>query len=101
MDERVRIWHVAHSRSAHEEIDVTLMGRLMETLTTHEQRMFLDGFKMYLKHNARKDFVVDLEDAYVWIGYTRKDHAKTAMGKSPEEGRDYVVISGSFSGARN
>jgi hypothetical protein len=50
-----------------------------------DQEMFLDGFAMYLKHDPRKDFVVDLDDVYECLGFSRKNDLKKVVLKRLEE----------------
>ena len=76
--------------------DTELLELLREELDTEEQRMFLDGFTAYLSCDARRDFVVDLDDVYEWMGFTRKDHAKTKLTKTLVEGKDYTIINSQF-----
>ena len=42
---------------------------------------------------SSEDFPVSLDDAYLWIGYTRKDTAKDKLINTFEEGVDYVRLS--------
>jgi hypothetical protein len=39
--------------------------------------------------DTRRDFVVDLDDVYKVIGFTRKDNAKTLLTKHLQLGTDY------------
>ena len=39
---------------------------------------------------SEKEFPVSLDDAYVWLGYTRKESAKDKLLSTFEEGTDYV-----------
>ena len=55
------------------------MGLLRTELKGEEQRMFLEGFHLYMKHDSRKDFVVDMDDAYEWLGFTRKDNCERVI----------------------
>lgn len=41
---------------------------------------------------SSEDFPVSLDDAYLWIGYTRKDTAKDKLINTFEEGVDYVRL---------
>lgn len=53
-----------------------LLALLRERLSSEEQLSFLESFYVYLTHDPVRDFVVDLEDVYEWVGFTRKDNAK-------------------------
>ena len=51
-----------------------------------------DGFHAYLQHDPRKDFVVDLDDVFQWLGFTRKDNAKVVVNKILREGIHYRAL---------
>ena len=68
-----------------------LVQMLREELNGDEQNMFVQSFYMYLNHNPSKDFVVDLDEAYKWAGFTLKGHAKTCMKKNLVKDIDYMV----------
>ena len=48
--------------------------------------MFVEGFAAYLKHDARRDFVVDLDGSREWLGFSSKGNAKKAVVKHLKEG---------------
>jgi len=60
-------------------------------LKGEEQELFLQGFHLYLQHDSKKDFVIDLDDVYEWLGFTRKGNAKTILVKKLQEGTHYVT----------
>lgn len=41
--------------------------------------------------NSNQEFPINLEDAWQWLGYSRKDHAKTTLTKNFEQGTDYII----------
>ena len=41
---------------------------------------------------STEPFPVDFDEAWVWIGYTRKDNAKRALVNNFKEGVDYQVF---------
>lgn len=53
--------------------------------------MFVDSFHMYLKYGTRVEFVIDLDDVYLWLGFTRRDNAKVTVQKNLEVGVHYEV----------
>jgi phage anti-repressor protein len=65
--------------------------KLYDEFTTDEQRMFVDSFTVYLGHDSNA-FVVDLDDAVTWLGFSRRDAAlRTVRGKMAEN-VDYRAI---------
>ena len=74
------------------DIQTTDLIHFMKSkLTEDEQLMFGDSFYLYLNYDCEADFVIDLEDVYKWVGYTRKDTAKDLLRKEFECGVNYVV----------
>jgi phage anti-repressor protein len=62
--------------------------KLREEFTTDEQVLFVDSFTAYLGHDS-DEFVVNLDDAVTWLGFSRRDAAlRTVRGKM-EENVDY------------
>ena len=47
--------------------------------TTNEQQLFASSFYGFLNFDSKKDFVINFDDVWKWLGYTRKDHAKTVL----------------------
>ena len=76
--------------------DDELLTMLRKELTTDEQRIFLDNFHTFLHNDPRRDFVVDLDGVYEWLGFTRKDNAKTKLMKTLVEDEDYKTGSSAF-----
>ncbi|PNH12536.1 hypothetical protein TSOC_000505 [Tetrabaena socialis] len=72
--------------------DEDLMALLRSELTGHEQQLFVTGFAAYLQYDPRKDFVVDLDDVYTWLGFTRKDSVKKLYTKHLTENVHYHVF---------
>lgn len=68
-----------------------LSTMLKEALNTEEQRMFVDSCSAYLQYHPKRDFVVDLEDVFAWIGFSSKDTAKASVVNKLELGKDYLI----------
>jgi phage anti-repressor protein len=65
---------------------------LLTHFTTEDQQVFVKHFQDYLKYGADDtQFIVDFDDVYVWLGFTRKDHAKRLLQKKFNEGTDYTT----------
>lgn len=67
-----------------------LVEFMKSKMTAEELEMFKDSFLMYLKYDSKKDFVVDLDEAWKWLGFSRIDHAKTTLKNSFKENVEYV-----------
>jgi phage anti-repressor protein len=54
------------------------LQKLAEEFTTEDQQMFVDSFTVHMAHDPGA-FVVDLDDAVIWLGFARRDHALRAV----------------------
>lgn len=65
---------------------------LLTHFTTEDQQVFVKHFQDYLKYGADDtQFVVDFDDVYVWLGFTRKDNAKRLLHKKFNEGIEFIT----------
>jgi hypothetical protein len=70
--------------------DSDLVALWKNALTTEEEKVFVQNFQTFIKYND-SDFVIDLDLAYQWIGFTRKDHTKRLLEKHFIEDKDYII----------
>ena len=70
----------------------SMVDKMKETFTTYEQQMFLSSFYCYLNYDDKKDFVIDLDTVWLWIGFTQKVSAKVLLEKNFTENIDYKVL---------
>jgi hypothetical protein len=67
-----------------------LLTKIKAKFNENEQHMFVASFYCYLKHDTRKDFVIDLDDVWEWLGFKQKVNAKTLLEKCFEIDKDYI-----------
>jgi hypothetical protein len=60
-------------------------------LTDTEQTLFADSFCLYLQYDSVTDFVINLDDVYAWLGFSRKDHAKRLLTSKFCQDIDYLI----------
>jgi hypothetical protein len=72
--------------------DDRLLALLRKELSGEEQQMFVTSFSQFLQCNPRKDFKINLDDVYEWVGFTRKDNAKRAVCKYLPETQYQVLL---------
>jgi hypothetical protein len=75
----------------HLQGDDELLVLLKSELGGVEQQLFVDGFRAYMQYDARKDFVVILDNVYEWLGFTRKDSAKKVVHKHLTDGVHFTT----------
>ena len=52
-----------------------LLNKLKESFSTEEQKLFISSFYCYSNFKS-DDFVIDLDDIWRWLGFSRKNDAK-------------------------
>ena len=69
-----------------------LFKLLRDHMNTEEQQLFMDSFKMYLKHGNDDDaFVVNLDDVWEWMGFVKKFNALRLLQKLFTEEKDFIT----------
>jgi phage anti-repressor protein len=69
-----------------------LLEKIKTSFTEKEQHMFVASFYCYL-NCSKTDFLIDFDNVWRWVGFSRKDHAKTLMLKHFVENLDYKICS--------
>jgi len=67
-----------------------LLNKIQQNFTDDEQHLFIASFYCYLNCDP-KDFIIDLDNIYEWVGFSRKDHAKRLFLKHFTINIDYKV----------
>lgn len=67
------------------------MTKLQERFTDDDEQLFLRSFYCYLNYHSTKDYVIDMDKIWEWLGFTRKDHCKRLLEKEFKENIDFVV----------
>ncbi len=74
-------------------IDEHLFILIKEQMNTEEQLQFINSFKMYLKYgNDNTKFIINLDDIWVWIGFSEKGKAKRLLINKFDENIDYILL---------
>jgi hypothetical protein len=76
-----------------------LLNKLKETFTEFEQQIFVGSFYCYLKYDKNKDFVIDLDDAWKWLGFKQKIDSKRLLEKQFKLDIDYKNLAPQVGGA--
>jgi len=61
--------------------NVKLLEKIKSNFTEFEQHIFLGSFYCYVNYDKLKDFVVDLDNVWSWLGFTLKENAKRMLVK--------------------
>lgn len=66
-----------------------MLTKIQQNFTEFEQQLFVTSFYCYLNYDQKKDFVVDLDNVWKWLGFTQKIKAKNILEKYFTENIDY------------
>jgi hypothetical protein len=69
-----------------------LIEKLQSKFTNYEQQLFLSSFYCYLKYDKINDFIIDLDDVWKWLGFSKKYHAKYLLEKQFIIDKDYKIL---------
>jgi hypothetical protein len=72
--------------------DHKLLDILLNEFTTDEEQLFVKSFYIYLKYGIDNNaYVIDLDDIWQWLGYSKKDKAKHLLIKYFIINEDYKI----------
>ena len=66
-----------------------LVEKVKKNFTNYEQQLFLSSFYCYLKYDTKKDFIIDLDNVWKWLGFSQKVNAKLLLEKQFKIEIDY------------
>ena len=58
-----------------------LINKIKTNFTDTQQQLFVASFYCFLNYDSKKDFVINFDNVWKWIGFSRKGHAKTCLEK--------------------
>ena len=68
-----------------------MVEKVRQNFNTSEQQMFISSFYCYLNYDDKRDFVIDLDGIWQWIGFSKKVSAKLLLEKNFIEDTDYKI----------
>lgn len=68
-----------------------LLTKIKENFNENQQQLFAASFYCYLNYDKKKDFVIDFDNVWKWLGFTRKDPAKRALERHFTVNIDYSI----------
>ena len=72
--------------------NVKLLDKIKIAFTEAEQQLFIGSFYCYLQYDTKKDFVVDLDNVWKWMGFSQKVRAKEVIERHFIKDTDYKEI---------
>ena len=68
------------------------INKIKDNFNENEQKLFIASFYSYLNYNSDNDYIIDIEDIWKWLQFSRKDAAKRILEKNFEKDIDYKII---------
>lgn len=78
--------------SLEDEYQVKLVQKIQDTFTEIEQQLFVSSFIEFINNDTEKDFIIDLDTIWKWIGFSRKEFAKKLLVKHFIKDVDYKDV---------
>lgn len=72
------------------DYNIKLLTKIKAHFTDFEQQLFLSSFYCYLNCDPVKDFVIDLDNVWKWLGFGQKVNAKMLLEKQFIIDKDYI-----------
>ena len=79
--------------------NVKLLDKIKTSFSDAEQQLFIGSFYCYLNYDTKKDFVVDLDNVWKWLGFQQKYHMVNVLEKNFTIKNDYIIIAPPIGGA--
>jgi len=75
-----------------EKYSAKLLTKIKENFTSSQQQMYVANFYCFLNHDSDKDFIIDFDNVWKWVGFTRKDNGKKLLEKFFKLNIDYKIV---------
>jgi|LauGreDrversion4_2_1035121.scaffolds.fasta_scaffold32088_2 phage anti-repressor protein len=69
-----------------------LLVKIKENFTDIEQQLFVSSFYCYLNYDKNKDFIIDLDNVWKWLGFKQKIDLKRLLEKYFVLNIDYINL---------
>lgn len=79
--------------------NVKLLDKIKANFSDAEQQLFIGSFYCYLNYDTKKDFVVDLDNVWKWVGFSQKYNAERMLESLFVIDIDYKLFASPIGGA--
>ena len=69
-----------------------LLTKIKANFTDNEQQIFVATFYSFLNYDSTKDFVIDFDDVWKWLGFLNKGNSKRLLENQFIIDKDYKVL---------
>jgi hypothetical protein len=74
------------------EYENKFLTKIKENFNENQQQLFVASFYCYLNYDKKKDFVIDFDNVWKWLGFTRKDNGKRTLERHFTTEIDFKLI---------
>ena len=61
------------------EYENKVLNQIKQKFTDNQQQLFVSNFFCFITYHKKNDFVIDFDDTWKFLGFTRKDPAKRVL----------------------
>jgi len=72
--------------------DDPLLKKIQQNLNMDQRDIFIKSFYCYLNVNQKTDFVIELENVWKWLGFSRKEECKRVLTKYFTQDVNYKIV---------
>jgi phage anti-repressor protein/regulator of replication initiation timing len=69
-----------------------LLTKIKANFTDNEQQLFVASFYSFLNYDSTKDFVIDFDNVWKWLGFLNKANSKRLLEKQFIINKDYKIL---------
>jgi len=69
-----------------------LLTKIKANFTDNEQQMFVASFYSFLNYDSTKDFIIDFDNVWKWLGFLNKANSKRLLEKQFIINKDYKIL---------
>ena len=73
------------------EYENKVLNQIKEKFTDSQQQLFVSNFFCFITYHKKNDFVIDFDDTWKFLGFTRKDPAKRVLENFFVKDVDYKI----------
>ena len=92
--EKLNIAHLIEKNSITRltnDYENSLLMKIKENFNDNQQQLFVASFYCFLNYDKKNDFVIDFDNVWKWLGFSRKDNSKRLLEKFFTIDIDYKV----------
>lgn len=79
------------------ENNCKLVTKIQQHFSESQQQIFISSFYCYLNYNSKTDFIINLNDIWKWLGFSRRDPCKVVLEKHFKRDIDYKIFTNTLS----